>query len=831
MGRGTWSRKVRRTMAALTMGVALIVSGAWAGTAKAADNEELPQVIAKTTPAVVAIIGKPSASDGASDKGWEQNRFNLAHGTGVIVQPNGVIVTNAHVVKDMNNLIVVTSDGKSYPGRATNIDEESDLALVKIDATGLPTATLAASGDIKVGETVAAIGTPISFALRNSVTVGIVSGIDRSISSQYQLIQTDAAINPGNSGGALVNMKGEVVGINSMKFASYGVENLGFAIPIDTVRYVLDHFQKYGKVKRPYLGVELEESWEAVVGLPSAEGLRVSYVDADSPAAKAGIQEGDQLTAVGGKPVNSLAEYHEVLKTYLPDDNVTLTIKNTGGQTSKTVKLGEDTTTHSELAAADGSQSDIDSDRGKTRIGDSHFGWSMKYPAGLVKNDQSSDGTDVSFEDAKGEFSLGIQIKDMNGSELSVAGLFAELADHSGDTVLERKYVKQDKGPSYVKLVSKSSSGSYSQSRAYQKDGSVFIITLAVHDEETYSNKSKLNSFIDLLNSFDLSFDKNNTALKDISVFKSGGSRVSNAYGLSVELPADWNTEGRESGSFFMSGDFRQYVSMEVTSASAGETLDDWLSRAIKAFEDSYAADYRTTGEVKDVTIAGVPAKTVETSWTLGGDWNASTTILFIKDKYKYEIEIGYRKNDDNQNLVKSIIDSIRLDKDAADPNVGFIQDIKELADPGKTIKYHSGKYKYSFSVPETWYSTQKNSRKDKEPDTVSYSFGGGSFTVRADSYGKLENVIKDRESSYKKNAGIDSDYKYSETDETVFGADAKKFELQYATNKIPYHSTEYVFSKNNIVYTVTLRINDAMRTEANLVRLQKAFESMSFDE
>ncbi len=403
-------------------------------------NAEIPQVIEKASPSVVAIIGKPSSE---MDKSLEKNRFNLAHGTGVIVASNGVIVTNAHVVKDMKNIVVVTSEGTTYRGHASNIDEESDLALVKIDAVGLTPATFASSSDIKVGETVAAIGTPISFALRNSVTVGIVSGLDRSVSSQYQLIQTDAAINPGNSGGALINMKGEVIGINTMKYADIGVENLGFAIPVDTVKYVLKHFELYGKVKRAYTGLELEESWEAVVGLPSSTGLRVAYVDADSPAAEAGIEQDEVLVSVGPNSVKTLVDYNEAIKTYLPGQSVDIKLQSGSTLLTKTVKLGERTREATLTEDAEGSS--LDADSGKTKIGDSHFGWSMKYPAGLVKRQQSDDGDSVSFVDAKGEFALSIRIDSDQSDELSPSALLNKIAgddgsDYSGYSEIARRF-------------------------------------------------------------------------------------------------------------------------------------------------------------------------------------------------------------------------------------------------------------------------------------------------------------------------------------------------------------------------------------------------------
>jgi serine protease Do len=294
----------------------------------------IPDVIKKVSPSVVAIIGKPIDENAG-------NRFSLAHGTGIIVKSDGWIVTNAHVVKDMDRIVVVTSDGKEYAGTRKQMDVTSDLALVKINATGLKTATIAPSPlKVQVGETVIAIGTPVSFSLRNTATVGVISGMNRSVSSDYNLLQTDAAINPGNSGGPLVNMKGEVVGINSMKFVDVNIDSMGFAIPADTVQYVLDQFYKYGKVKRPSLGLELEESWSAVVGLPTEEPMTVITVSPGN-ATKAGINVGDQLYSVNGKQVSSTVELNELLKAYLPGQTVTLTLLSNGDLVKRTLVLSE----------------------------------------------------------------------------------------------------------------------------------------------------------------------------------------------------------------------------------------------------------------------------------------------------------------------------------------------------------------------------------------------------------------------------------------------------------------------------------------------------------
>jgi serine protease Do len=306
-----------------------------------ASGSRVTEVVKKVSPSIVGIIGKPMSGGQASS----DNRFNLAHGTGIIVQSDGLIVTNAHVVEDMKQIIVVTSEGKQYAGKTIHLDEESDLAVVQIDAKNLPAATFAKSSNVEVGELVVAIGTPISFALRNTVTYGVISGTNRSLHSTYRLLQTDAAINPGNSGGALVNLQGEVIGINSLKLSAAGIDGLGFAIPSDTVEYILDQFLKYGKVKRPALGLEVEESWAAVVGLPTDEPLKVSRVDPHTSAADAGIKEGDVLYSVNNSNVKTLVDLNELLKQYLPGDKVTLTLQSNGDIIQKEITLLDATQT------------------------------------------------------------------------------------------------------------------------------------------------------------------------------------------------------------------------------------------------------------------------------------------------------------------------------------------------------------------------------------------------------------------------------------------------------------------------------------------------------
>jgi len=188
---------------------------------------------------------------------------------------------------------------------------------------------------------VIAIGTPLSFSLRNSATSGIVSGINRAADGEYRFIQSDAAINGGNSGGPLVNMKGEVIGINTVKYVGFGVEGLSFSIPVDTVEYVMEHFEKYSRVRRPYLGATFIEGIAARYGLPSSEGLTVVDIEDDSPAETAGLLLDDVIESVNGVKITTKIDYNEEMKKYLPGDTVEFSVIRAGKRINLKVTFSE----------------------------------------------------------------------------------------------------------------------------------------------------------------------------------------------------------------------------------------------------------------------------------------------------------------------------------------------------------------------------------------------------------------------------------------------------------------------------------------------------------
>ena len=285
------------------------------------DDELIPSVIETVSPSVVGIIGR------GKTESYYGSQEGIMSGSGVIIKTGGEILTNAHVVKNMNTILVVMNDGKGYEAQLKYIDEDTDLAVVKIKKIGLPVVKFANNEDIVVGKQVIAIGTPITFSLRNSATVGHISGLNRSVGEPYRLVQTDTAITHGNSGGALINMNGELVGITS---SGYSGTNTNFAVPVDTVKYELNQFELYGKVRHISFGAEFQEDWLAELGVPSEAGLTIKGLEKSSPLAKASFKNGDVLVSVDDVAINSIVELNELMKNYLPGDTVKVGVKTNG---------------------------------------------------------------------------------------------------------------------------------------------------------------------------------------------------------------------------------------------------------------------------------------------------------------------------------------------------------------------------------------------------------------------------------------------------------------------------------------------------------------------
>lgn len=279
-----------------------------------------------------------------------------AEGSGIIISEDGYILTNNHIVNSSSNnsyyeieqaskvSVYLYNDETEYPATIVGTDEQTDLAVIKIDKTGLAAAELGDSDNVQVGEFSMAIGNPLG--LESSVTAGIISAVNRKVTDSdgktFTLIQTDAAINSGNSGGALVNAEGKVIGINTLKLSGTGIEGMGFAIPINSTREIYEQLIQFNKVKRPYMGIsglDLDEKTASYYKL--VVGIYVKDIETFSAAEKAGVKVGDVIIEADGKKVTSMDELNAIKNTHSIGDEMTLKVNRNGQEMDIKVTLAE----------------------------------------------------------------------------------------------------------------------------------------------------------------------------------------------------------------------------------------------------------------------------------------------------------------------------------------------------------------------------------------------------------------------------------------------------------------------------------------------------------
>jgi serine protease Do len=264
-------------------------------------------------------------------------------GSGFIISSDGYVMTNHHVVDGADEIIVTLTDRREFKAKLIGSDRRTDVALVKIDATGLPTLPIGDPAKLKVGEWVIAIGSP--FGLDNTVTAGIVSAKGRETGEYLPFIQTDVAVNPGNSGGPLINMRGEVVGINSQIFTTSGAyAGISFAIPIDEAMRVQEQLRASGRVIRGRIGVGIDavsKELAETLGLPRQQGALVTQVERDSPAEKAGVEAGDVIVRFDGKTIERATDLPRIVGGTKPGTRVTMTVWRKGAQRDLQVTVGE----------------------------------------------------------------------------------------------------------------------------------------------------------------------------------------------------------------------------------------------------------------------------------------------------------------------------------------------------------------------------------------------------------------------------------------------------------------------------------------------------------
>jgi len=320
-------------------------------------NNAFINIAKSTNPTVVTVFVRKEVQGHAMpfnfgpfqffDQNPHQKQYERGMGSGVIVRKNGYILTNNHVVSHSDSIVVRLFGGKQLPAKVVGTDPKTDIAVIKINASNLPVMRMGNSDSVHVGELVMAVGSPLDRGLANTVTMGIVSakGRDQLHLADYEdYIQTDAAINPGNSGGALVNMDGELIGINSaIATQSRGNQGIGFAIPVNMAKNIMEQIIKTGKVRRGFLNVyikSIDPTMAKALGLKEAKGALIDQVNGD-PAKAAGLEQGDIVLKLNGNPVKDANEFKNQIAGTAPGTTITLTVLRNGKEKEIKVKLGD----------------------------------------------------------------------------------------------------------------------------------------------------------------------------------------------------------------------------------------------------------------------------------------------------------------------------------------------------------------------------------------------------------------------------------------------------------------------------------------------------------
>ena len=332
------------------------------GTSTPADPRRrtpVTEAIARVAPSVVTVQTQIVSRAPVDPYAWffggaagGSQRITPGLGSGFIVRGDGIIVTNAHVIEGASTISVAMSDGTTLPAELLGADEPNDIAVLKIPRTGLPVAALGNSDNLLIGEPAIAIGNPFGFVLGNSepsVTTGVVSGTGRNLIARTQegqlyldMIQTDAAINPGNSGGPLVNVLGEVIGMNSSIFSpSGGSVGIAFAIPIDRVIRVTDDLIAHGVIRRPWVGIKTEPPRGLSPREALTAGVTVSSIVPGSPAAEAGIRPGDAIIRAGTRPLRSTYDWQAVLLDVRVGEDLQLALERDGREFNTTLRVAD----------------------------------------------------------------------------------------------------------------------------------------------------------------------------------------------------------------------------------------------------------------------------------------------------------------------------------------------------------------------------------------------------------------------------------------------------------------------------------------------------------
>ncbi|PZT52280.1 copper amine oxidase N-terminal domain-containing protein [Paenibacillus silvae] len=465
----------------------------------------------------------------------------------------------------------------------------------------------------------------------------------------------------------------------------------------------------------------------------------------------------------------------------------------------------------------------IDLDKGKTRIGNSYYGWSIHYPADLLVLQSSEQESMMTFGAADESYYLEVYVSDQNVA-LDADDLLTQLvqvAKQSGDTILDREAVAAKNKP-YARVVVKDMDGLLWELRQYVHDGRQYDVYLADYEATNYKDLGKHAS---LLNSFEPSYAQSDRTIKDLSTVEDGMRVVWNEdYGIGLTVPAGWSMDNKN---MVYEGEDGAYLQLRVTSAKAGATVKDWSDQLHKWMSDTFTPEsYEQVGSFK-TELYGETAEVNEFRYNFGAGWQTEFDVLLQKNGYRYYVEYTFpEEQKDDRAWFERIMKSIEIEFDTVEDNFGQLDEDPYLTDKTKTITRTSKRYHYSVDIPRYW--TPYSDKFESSP--VIYTFTGGELSIAATEDKSIEMTVSQLREAYAEAAKTRKSFNLIRSEELTFaGVPAFSFTYHESDKGVPYTGRQIVFEKNGTTYTITTGLNDANRTQVQADMLEKAVNSFTF--
>lgn len=479
------------------------------------------------------------------------------------------------------------------------------------------------------------------------------------------------------------------------------------------------------------------------------------------------------------------------------------------------------------LLQTDGSTDDdegsINLDEGKTRIGNSYYGWSMNYPSDLMILQTGEQERMMTFgaEDSSYYLEVYVSDQDVNLDSDDLLQQLVQEAKEAGDTVLDRESIAKGKTP-YARIVVKDADGVLWEMRQYIKDGRQYDVYLADYGALNYKDLGKRAA---LLNSFQPTYVQSDRTIKDLSTVDEGmRSTWNDDYGIELKIPAGWSMDSTQ---MIYEAKDGAYLQLRVTSAPKGATVQEWSGQLDKWMRETFTPEsYEPIGSYT-MDVSGETAEVNEFRYNFGDGWQTEFDVLLQKNGYRYYAEYTFpEEQTKDREWFKSIMKSVEIDFDTVADNFGQLDEDPYLTDKTKSVTRTSKRYHYSVDIPRYW--TPYNDRFEYSP--VVYTFTGGQFSIAASEDKSIEMTVSQLREAYAEATKTRKNFKLISSEEMTFaGVPAFSFIYHEVDNGVPYTGRQIVFEQNGTTYTITSGLNDANKTEVQAAALEKAVNSFTF--